>query len=73
VATYDDNDPARLRLGGVFLSTTVLIETVTLADPNMKMGGAVLSGARPPNSAKLSATEVERWAKVVKFTGAKAH
>jgi hypothetical protein len=55
------------------IDATVLIESVTLADPNMKMGGAVLSGARPPTSAKLIATETERWAKVVKFSGAKAH
>jgi hypothetical protein len=66
-----DNDPARLRLGGVFLSTPPSSSSVTLADPNMKMGGSVLSGARPPNSAKLIAPETEMWTKVVKLSGAK--
>jgi hypothetical protein len=37
----------------------------------MKMAGSVLSGARPPNSAKLIAPETEMWAEVVKLSGVK--
>jgi tripartite-type tricarboxylate transporter receptor subunit TctC len=47
-----------------------------LADPNMKarladLGGTVLAGS-PADFGKLIAEETERWAKVVKFSGAKA-
>jgi len=46
-----------------------------LADPKVKarlaeMGGAVLLGS-PANFSKLIADETEKWAKVVKFSGAK--
>jgi tripartite-type tricarboxylate transporter receptor subunit TctC len=47
-----------------------------LADPNMKarladLGGTVLAGS-PADFGKLIADETEKWAKVVKFSGAKA-
>jgi hypothetical protein len=73
---FPDNDPARLRLGGFFLSTPQSSSRPSpLADPNMKarlaaMGGAVLPG--PPISAKLIAAETEMRAKMVTFSGAKA-
>jgi hypothetical protein len=46
-----------------------------LADPKLKarlveLGGTTLSG-RPADFGKLIATETEKWAKVVKFSGAK--
>ena len=47
-----------------------------LADPKMKarmadLGGTVLSSA-PADFGKLIADETEKWAKVIKFSGAKA-
>jgi tripartite-type tricarboxylate transporter receptor subunit TctC len=47
-----------------------------LADPNMKarladLGGTVLAGS-PADFGKLIAEETEKWANVVKFSGAKA-
>jgi len=47
-----------------------------LADPNMKarladLGGTVLAGS-PADFGKLIAEEIEKWGKVVKFSGAKA-
>jgi tripartite-type tricarboxylate transporter receptor subunit TctC len=46
-----------------------------LGDPKIKarladLGGTVLSGA-PADFGKLIADETEKWAKVVKFSGAK--
>ena len=46
-----------------------------LADPKMKarladLGGTVLAGS-PADFGKLIAEETEKWAKVVKFSGAK--
>jgi tripartite-type tricarboxylate transporter receptor subunit TctC len=46
-----------------------------LADPKLKaqladLGGTVLSGS-PAEFGKLIADETEKWAKVVKFSGAK--
>jgi tripartite-type tricarboxylate transporter receptor subunit TctC len=46
-----------------------------LADPKMKtrladLGGSPLLGS-PANFGKLIAEETEKWAKVVKFSGAK--
>ena len=46
-----------------------------LADPKMKarladLGGTVLPGS-PADFGKLIADETEKWAKVVKFSGAK--
>jgi tripartite-type tricarboxylate transporter receptor subunit TctC len=48
-----------------------------LADPNMKtrladLGSTVLAGS-PADFGKLIADETEKWAKVVKFSGAKAN
>jgi len=40
--------PLGLGPAGFSIYGTGLVETVTLDDPNLKMGGAVLSGARPP-------------------------
>ena len=47
-----------------------------LTDPKMKvrladLGGTVLAGS-PADFGKLIAEETEKWAKVVKFSGAKA-
>ena len=55
---------------GFSIDATVLFETVTLADPNMKMGGAVLSGGCPPFS-KAHCNRNREWAEVVKFSGAR--
>jgi tripartite-type tricarboxylate transporter receptor subunit TctC len=47
-----------------------------LADPNMKariadLGGTIISGS-PADFGRLFVEETEKWAKVVKFSGAKA-
>jgi hypothetical protein len=47
-----------------------------LADPNLKarladLGGTVLTGS-PADFGKLVAEETEKWAKVIKFSGARA-
>jgi tripartite-type tricarboxylate transporter receptor subunit TctC len=49
---------------------------MALADPKMKsrladLGGTVLAGS-PADFGKLIGEETEKWAKVIKFSGAKA-